>query len=1095
MKQHGQGYRRLCGALGVVLFGALIINLSASAHNQRVQTKSVRVSATGAAVVIGPDLVWSQTYSGTAAPTVATLAFAPDGQTILTGHRDRSVNVWRASDGALVRAFPHFGYTCGGITSVGYTPDSQLLIAADPCSTRLLSLADGTLVRTISAAGHVAISPDGQYFASTIAPTYRTRFVKLWRFDGSLIWSVPGGGNEVAFAPDGTVATTGNGGIEFWQLSDGAKLRTISGPNNALAFSADGQFVAGAGAAGGEYPYDSTIEWYRLSDGTLVRQLTRTGVVGALRFTPDGQYLVGSGYDTNFDRTNGYTPDINTLRIWRLADGLAFKTYDLGTDYPGLAGLALAPDGQSFAYGINATTYLAHFPAPTGCTYSITPTSATFERDGGTGNVAIDTQPGCPSTARDRVNWITITSNRSGTGPGAVTYNVLPDTDSVAPGPPYYIHDVLIVAEQTFAVHQNIAPPCPCYYKIYGQVTDNFCGSGIAGVTVTLGGASNATVLTDQYGFFSFDHLLGGQNYTVAPSKDGYTFSPSNRTIDNLSYDNGLLFTTTVNPNPPPSIRGRIADASGHNIAGIELQLDGGTYSRTGYTYDSYAFNCLDPGFNYTLTPSSALYTFTPASRTFNNLTTAQTGDFTATPNPITISGHVTVSGQPLAGTLVTLYNDGQPTTTTTDNTGFYTFTTGAPGYHDIIPSKDGYTFTPQYVSFHDPVGNRTADFTATPSATVSGQVLISEFRPRGPAGAQDEFVELYNNSDQPLTVSTTDGSAGWSLATLDENGTAPVLLVAIPNGTTMPARGHYLLANNNSGGYSLSVAPDQTFAADIGDNNGLALFRTAQLDHMTMAYRFDAVGFAGMQGSAAPLFYAGAGLAVANTNVGADEQYSYVRKQTTGTPQNTGDNAQDFALVSTTGTVAGSAAQLGAPEPENSASPVQRNAQIKTSLVDPQAGSSAAPNRARDATPNICGNSNCALGTLTIRRKFTNKTGQTVTALRFRIVDITTLNTPNSGGQADLRALNSVDVVVLASSGASVPIKGTTLEPPDQSFGGGLNSALAVALPAPLGANASVNVQFVLGVQAGGSYRFLVNIEAVTNSTNTAQKLGQPTK
>ncbi|HYX41469.1 MAG TPA: hypothetical protein VE821_07220, partial [Pyrinomonadaceae bacterium] len=331
--------------------------------------------------------------------------------------------------------------------------------------------------------------------------------------------------------------------------------------------------------------------------------------------------------------------------------------------------------------------------------------------------------------------------------------------------------------------------------------------------------------------------------------------------------------------------------------------------------------------------------------------------------------------------------------------------------------------------------------------------------------------------------------------ATLDENGTAPVLLVAIPNGTTMPARGHYLLANNNSGGYSLSVAPDQTFAADIGDNNGLALFRTAQLDHMTMAYRFDAVGFAGMQGSAAPLFYAGAGLAVANTNVGADEQYSYVRKQTTGTPQNTGDNAQDFALVSTTGTVAGSAAQLGAPEPENSASPVQRNAQIKTSLVDPQAGSSAAPNRARDATPNICGGANCALGTLTIRRKFTNKTGQTVTALRFRIVDITTLNTPNSGGQADLRALNSVDVVVLASSGASVPIKGTTLEPPDQSFGGGLNSALAVALPAPLGANASVNVQFVLGVQAGGSYRFLVNIEAVTNSTNTAQKLGQPTK
>src|SRR5205085_6637542 len=254
-------------------------------------------------------------------------------------------------------------------------------------------------------------------------------------------------------------------------------------------------------------------------------------------------------------------------------------------------------------------------------------------------------------------------------------------------------------------------------------------------------------------------------------------------------------------------------------------------------------------------------------------LTTAQTGDFVATPNPITISGHITTAGLPLAGALVTLSNDGQPTTTTTDNAGFYTFTTGAPGYHDVIPSKTGFTFTPQYVSFHDPTSNRMADFTAAPSP--SGQALISEFRPRGPAGAQDEFVELYNNSDQPLTVATTDGSAGWSLATLNQDGTAPVLLVTIPNGTTIPARGHYLVASDSNGGYSLSVAPDQIFAADIGDNNGLALFRTAQLDHMTMAYRFDAVGFAGMQGSAAPLFYAGAGLPAAGANVGADEQYS----------------------------------------------------------------------------------------------------------------------------------------------------------------------------------------------------------------------------
>jgi hypothetical protein len=971
-------------------------------------------AASKTAVVVTPDLIWSQTYSNPNVPQVSALAFAPDGQTIVTGHANRTVNLWRASDGALLRSLTSSGYTCGSITSAGYTPDSQLFTATDTCGTRFFTVADGTLVRTVGATNHVAISPDGQYLASTFAVRYSSRAVKLWRVaDGSLVWSVTGGGNSVAFAPDGTLASMGRDGIEFWQLADGAKLRTIAGPNTGLAFSPDSQYVAGAGATGGEYPYDSTVEWYRVADGTLVRQLTRTGEVGALAFTPDGQYLFGIGYDTNYAPTNGYIASTNTIRIWRLTDGLAFKTYDLGTDYPGLAGFALAPDGHTFAYGLNATTSLAHMPASTQCTYNVAPTSATFARAGGTGTVAIDTQAGCAWTARDRVDWITIASDRSGTGPGTVTYNVLPDTESVAPGNPYFIHGVIVVAEQTIAIHQDIAPAGPAYYRIYGAVTDNFCGTGISGVTVSLAGAQTASVQTDSYGRFSFDNLPANQSYTITPTKDGYAFSPTSRTIDNLSADYGTTFTTSVNPNPLPSIHGRITDVVGNGLNGIQLQLTGGTYDRSaatdyfGASSGNYAFNCLDAGFNYTVTPTSADYNFVPPSRTFINLTTAQTADFVATPK-------------------------------------------------------------------------------------LLGQVLISEFRLRGPAGSTDEYVELYNNTDSALTINATDGSTGWALATLDGSGASPLVVAVIPNGTTIPARGHYLIANNSAGGYSLPVAPDQSFTTDINDNNGLALFLTAQSDHMNGTNRLDAVGFDNMQGSAAPLFSQGAGLANVATNVSANEQYAYVRKLTSGTPQSTGDNAQDFALVSTTGSVAGSAAQLGAPSPENSASPIQRNAQIKTSLIDPQAGSSAAPNRDRDATPNVCGNSNCALGTLTIRRKFTNKTGQTITALRFRVVDITTLNSPG-GPQADLRALSSAGVNVLTMSGTQVQVNGTTLEQTGQSLGGGLNSALTVALPAPLGSGASVNVQFVLGVQQGGTFRFLVNVEAVTNGATSTQKL-QPT-
>ena len=83
--------------------------------------------------------------------------------------------------------------------------------------------------------------------------------------------------------------------------------------------------------------------------------------------------------------------------------------------------------------------------------------------------------------------------------------------------------------------------------------------------------------------------------------------------------------------------------------------------------------------------------------------------------------------------------------------------------------------------------------------------------------------------------------------------------------------------------------------------------------------------------------------------------------------------------------------------------------------------------------------------GTLVIRRRFTNNTGQTLTRLRFRIMDITTLNSAGAGpGQADIRALNSGDVLVTA-----LTIKGTTVElPPAQELGGGLNSAFNVTLP-----------------------------------------------
>jgi hypothetical protein len=42
------------------------------------------------------------------------------------------------------------------------------------------------------------------------------------------------------------------------------------------------------------------------------------------------------------------------------------------------------------------------------------------------------------------------------------------------------------------------------------------------------------------------------------------------------------------------------------------------------------------------------------------------------------------------------------------------------------------------------------------------------------------------------------------------------------------------------------------------------------------------------------------------------------------------------------------------------------------------------------------------------------------------------------------------------------------------------MNSTMTATLGTPLASGASINLQFVLGVQQGGSFKFYVNIEAL---------------
>lgn len=483
--------------------------------------------------------------------------------------------------------------------------------------------------------------------------------------------------------------------------------------------------------------------------------------------------------------------------------------------------------------------------------------------------------------------------------------------------------------------------------------------------------------------------------------------------------------------------------------------------------------------------------TFTEFSCHQNALRNGSLLIFTGTADAaLFIAGRVTDSdGLPITGVSVNLTGT-SAAMVTTDGTGTYSFnglTSG--GTYTVTATQAGSTFFPASRSFGG--GNRVfnGNFIVNFIRTVPvapGDVLISEFRPCGPdaASALNDFVEIVNNTNHGITVNVTDGSSGWLVQASSGSTGFPIpISFLIANGTSIPAHGHYLAAN--SSGYNLQPygTPDVFYDGDLPDGAGVALFSTTNSGSLDAMHVLDAAGFSTEPN---PIYREGLGLPSPGANAG---NFSFVRRLTSGLAQDTNDNASDFAFVSTTGgSFGGVQSQLGAPGPKNTASPIQRNATIKASAIDPAVAITSPPNRTRDFTAVTNGTQ----GTLNIRRRFTNQTGVPITRLRFRVVDITTLNTPNPGGaQADLRAINSVDVVVSTSTGSQT-VRGLTLEQAPDGFGGfvlaqpsggGLNSSLAagiITVGQPLAPSAFINVEFKLGVMAPGKFRFFVNVEAL---------------
>ena len=157
----------------------------------------------------------------------------------------------------------------------------------------------------------------------------------------------------------------------------------------------------------------------------------------------------------------------------------------------------------------------------------------------------------------------------------------------------------------------------------------------------------------------------------------------------------------------------------------------------------------------------------------------------------------------------------------------------------------------------------------------ASPNILISEFRTRGPSGGNDEFVEIWNNSGVAVNI------GGYTLRGSNNAGTVSVR-ATVAAGTLLNPGCYYLFTNNNTTGpYSGSVPGNTTYATGFTDDGGIAIFNSA-------AVSVDQVGM-----SAGSAYKEGTTLAPTVTNL----NQSYERKPGggSGNSLDTDNNGNDF--------------------------------------------------------------------------------------------------------------------------------------------------------------------------------------------------------
>jgi WD40 repeat protein len=280
---------------------------------------------------------------------ISSLAFTPDGSTLVSGGYDGMVRLWDPTTGAERSPLAGFGER---IFAVAVSPDGRFLATGGSAgAVRLLERKSGAVYHMLTwhdgGVTTLAFSPDGR----TLASGGRDGHIRLWEVESGQPQRTLLGRfrviDSVSFSPDGRLLAAGTveedrpdaqgmreiAALRVWKLTGEEDGRLVAHASiyrfATLGFTADSRTIIVGGTNGGIRAWD-------LATGNLQRRLGwHDAKVSSLTLSATGQALASGGYD-------------RTVRLWDMLS--ARQTTTLQTAFPIFA-VAFSPDGRTVAAG------------------------------------------------------------------------------------------------------------------------------------------------------------------------------------------------------------------------------------------------------------------------------------------------------------------------------------------------------------------------------------------------------------------------------------------------------------------------------------------------------------------------------------------------------------------------------------------------------------------------------------------------------------------------------------------------------------------------------------------------------------------------